>query len=79
MIEIVCILYAHADIYPHMKDHFGFRGVVVSELGGVDHLPGGSVTRLATAVNAGIDMIMLSGKNRENARNGMYTNAMGYD
>ncbi|EOD23358.1 hypothetical protein EMIHUDRAFT_239718, partial [Emiliania huxleyi CCMP1516] len=44
-----------------LKEHLGFGGLVVSDLGGVDQLRGGSLTRFAAAINAGVDMVMLPG------------------
>ncbi|MCX7797641.1 MAG: glycoside hydrolase family 3 C-terminal domain-containing protein, partial [Melioribacter sp.] len=42
-----------------LKGELKFQGFVVSDWGGVDQLPGDYKTRLETAINAGIDMVML--------------------
>lgn len=42
-----------------LKGELNFKGFVVSDWGGVDQLPGDYNFRLQTAINAGIDMIML--------------------
>ena len=42
-----------------LRGKLGFEGFVVSDWGGVDLLPGDEGHRLATAVNSGIDMIMI--------------------
>ncbi|MFA7227941.1 MAG: glycoside hydrolase family 3 C-terminal domain-containing protein, partial [Melioribacteraceae bacterium] len=42
-----------------LKGELNFKGFVVSDWGGVDQLPGDYKTKIETAVNAGIDMIML--------------------
>lgn len=42
-----------------LKDELGFDGFLVSDWGGIDQLPGDFASDIETAVNAGIDMIML--------------------
>lgn len=42
-----------------LKGELNFKGFVVSDWGGVDQLPGDYKTKIETAVNAGIDMVML--------------------
>ncbi len=42
-----------------LKGELKFQGFVVSDWGGVDQLPGDNKTKLETAINAGIDMVML--------------------
>lgn len=42
-----------------LKGELNFQGFVVSDWGGVDLLPGDYKTKLETAINAGIDMVML--------------------
>jgi len=42
-----------------LKGELKFQGFVVSDWGGVDQLPGDYKTKLETAINAGIDMVML--------------------
>jgi beta-glucosidase len=42
-----------------LKGELAFEGFVVSDYGGIDYLPGEYSEQVATAVNAGIDMIMI--------------------
>lgn len=42
-----------------LKGELKFQGFIVSDWGGVDQLPGDYKTKLETAINAGIDMVML--------------------
>ncbi len=42
-----------------LKDELGFKGFVVSDWYGVYEIPGGSYHAAVTAINAGIDMVML--------------------
>ncbi len=42
-----------------LKGELNFKGFVVSDWGGIDQLPGDYKTKVETAINAGIDMIML--------------------
>lgn len=42
-----------------LKDELGFTGFVVSDWYGVYEIPGGNYRALVTAVNAGVDMVML--------------------
>jgi beta-glucosidase len=42
-----------------LRGRLGFRGMVVSDWGGVGLLPGDEPERIAAAVNAGVDMIMV--------------------
>lgn len=48
-----------------LKGELGFKGVVVSDWAGIDQLPGDRATQVRTAVNAGIDVIMLPEGYRE--------------
>ena len=48
-----------------LKGELGFRGIVVSDWDGIDELPGTELERIASAVNAGIDMMMVPSKYRE--------------
>ncbi len=42
-----------------LKEELGFSGFVVSDWAGINQLPGDYATQLQTAINAGIDMVML--------------------
>ncbi|MGW1600250.1 glycoside hydrolase family 3 N-terminal domain-containing protein [Streptomyces eurythermus] len=42
-----------------LKDRMGFDGFVISDYNAVDQLPGDLATRVRTAVNAGVDMMMV--------------------
>lgn len=42
-----------------LKGELNFKGFVVSDWGGIDQLPGDYKTKLETAINSGIDMVML--------------------
>lgn len=42
-----------------LKNELGFQGIVVSDWYGVSEIPGDNYQNLVTAVNAGVDMIML--------------------
>jgi beta-glucosidase len=42
-----------------LKDELGFSGFVVSDWGGIDQIPGDRASDIVTAVNAGIDMVMV--------------------
>ncbi|MGW1598574.1 glycoside hydrolase family 3 N-terminal domain-containing protein [Streptomyces sp. NPDC002343] len=42
-----------------LKDRMGFDGFVISDYNAVDQLPGDQPTRVRTAVNAGVDMMMV--------------------
>ncbi|MDB4516544.1 glycoside hydrolase family 3 protein, partial [Crocinitomicaceae bacterium] len=42
-----------------LKDELGFSGFVVSDWYGVYEIPGGKYTAVVTAINAGVDMVML--------------------
>jgi beta-glucosidase len=48
-----------------LKGELGFRGIVVSDWNGIDELPGTEADRIASSVNAGIDMMMVPDKYRE--------------
>jgi beta-glucosidase len=48
-----------------LKGELGFQGVVVSDWNGVDELSGTPEERIARAVNAGIDVMMVPDKYRE--------------
>ncbi len=41
-----------------LKEELGFTGFIVSDFRGIDQLPGSYNNRVATAINAGIDMVM---------------------
>jgi beta-glucosidase len=41
-----------------LKGQLGFGGLLVSDWRGVEQLPGDALTQLASAINAGIDMVM---------------------
>ena len=45
-----------------LKGELGFSGFVVSDWAGIDQLPGDYTSDVETAVNAGIDMVMLPGR-----------------
>ncbi len=42
-----------------LKEELGFKGFVISDYQGVDQLPGGYETAVESAINAGIDMVMV--------------------
>jgi beta-glucosidase len=42
-----------------LKGELGFQGVVVSDWAGIDQLPGDYASDVRTAINAGIDMVMV--------------------
>lgn len=42
-----------------LKGELGFKGVVISDWGGIDQLPGTGDQRVESAINAGIDMVMV--------------------
>ena len=42
-----------------LKGEMGFRGFVVSDWGGIDHIAPGQYDQVVLAINAGIDMVML--------------------
>lgn len=42
-----------------LKEELGFKGFVVSDWYGVYEIPGGNYTAAVTAINAGVDMVML--------------------
>jgi beta-glucosidase len=48
-----------------LKGELGFKGVVVSDWNGIDELSGAPEERIAKAVNAGIDVMMVPDKYRE--------------
>jgi beta-glucosidase len=48
-----------------LKGELGFTGIVVSDWNGIDELPGTPSEQIASAVNAGIDMMMVPDKYRE--------------
>lgn len=45
-----------------LKGELGFSGFLVSDWAGIDQLPGDYTSDVETAVNAGIDMVMLPGR-----------------
>ncbi|GAA5435413.1 glycoside hydrolase family 3 protein [Deinococcus aquaticus] len=52
----------HADRYlitDVLKKELGFTGLVISDWAGVDQIPGGYPVAVRTAINAGIDMVMV--------------------
>jgi beta-glucosidase len=42
-----------------LKNELGFKGIVVSDWAGIDQLPGDYASDVRTAINAGIDMVMV--------------------
>jgi beta-glucosidase len=42
-----------------LKGELGFQGFVVSDWGGIDQIPGNYYSDVVTAVNAGVDMVMV--------------------
>ncbi len=52
-----------------LKDELGFKGFVVSDWYGVYEIPGGNYTAAVTAINAGVDMVMLPFDYQEFVRN----------
>lgn len=48
-----------------LKEELGFRGFLVSDWSGIDQLPGDFSSDIETAVNAGIDMVMLPQRYQE--------------
>ncbi len=48
-----------------LRGELGFKGIIVSDWNGIDELPGTELERIASAVNAGIDMMMVPDKYRE--------------
>ncbi|MFG2931774.1 glycoside hydrolase family 3 N-terminal domain-containing protein [Streptomyces achromogenes] len=48
-----------------LKDRMGFDGFVISDYNAVDQLPGDLPTRVRTAVNAGVDMMMVPSSYKE--------------
>ena len=48
-----------------LKGELGFKGIVVSDWDGIDELPGTAHEQIASAVNAGIDMMMVPSKYRD--------------
>jgi beta-glucosidase len=48
-----------------LKGELGFPGFLVSDWGGIDQLPGDYAAQVETAVNAGIDMVMVPGRYAE--------------
>ena len=48
-----------------LKGELGFRGFVVSDWEGIEELPGNYADQVASAVNAGIDMVMVPRRYRE--------------
>ncbi len=45
-----------------LKGDLGFRGFLVSDWGAVDQIPGDYYSDIVTAINAGLDMVMLPGE-----------------
>jgi beta-glucosidase len=52
-----------------LKDELGFKGFVVSDWYGVYEIPGGNYAAAVTAINAGVDMVMLPFDYKEFTRN----------
>ncbi len=52
-----------------LKEELGFKGFVVSDWYGVYEIPGGDYTAAVTAINAGVDMVMLPFDYKEFTRN----------
>lgn len=48
-----------------LKEELGFEGFLVSDWSGIDQLPGDFASDIETAVNAGIDMVMLPQRYKE--------------
>ena len=48
-----------------LRGELGFQGIIVSDWNGIDELPGTEAERIASAVNTGIDMMMVPDKYRE--------------
>jgi beta-glucosidase len=48
-----------------LKGELGFQGFLVSDWAGIDQLPGDYASDVETAVNAGIDMVMVPGRYAE--------------
>ncbi len=42
-----------------LRDELGFEGFVVSDWQGIDQIPGEYTSDVATAINAGVDMVMV--------------------
>lgn len=42
-----------------LKGELGFQGIVISDWAGIDQLPGDYASNVRTAINAGIDMVMV--------------------
>jgi len=45
-----------------LKDEMGFKGFVISDWQGIDEIPGNYKSDIITSINAGIDMVMVSGQ-----------------
>ena len=45
-----------------LKDEMGFEGFVISDWAGIDEIPGDYKSDIVTSVNAGMDMVMVSGE-----------------
>ncbi|MFF5441831.1 glycoside hydrolase family 3 N-terminal domain-containing protein [Streptomyces achromogenes] len=50
-----------------LKDRMGFDGFVISDYNALDQLPGDLPTRVRTAVNAGVDMMMVPSSYKESS------------
>jgi beta-glucosidase len=55
-VELVASHYLLTDV---LKEELGFQGFVVSDWYGVYEIPGGEYRAVVTAINAGVDMVML--------------------
>jgi beta-glucosidase len=45
-----------------LKDEMGFTGFVISDWQGIDEIPGDYKSDIEISINAGIDMVMVSGQ-----------------
>jgi beta-glucosidase len=53
-------MHAHSDLLTGvLRDELGFEGFVVSDWQGIDQIPGDYTSDVVTAINAGIDMVMV--------------------
>ena len=45
-----------------LKVEMGFEGFVISDWQGIDEIPGNYKSDIITSINAGVDMVMVSGQ-----------------
>ncbi len=45
-----------------LKEEMGFKGFVISDWAGIDEIPGDYKSDIVTSINAGMDMVMVSGE-----------------